>query len=157
MDRWWVDCRAELAARLRCCSSSYFSIPTNKARCVSPIFSSVHHRKDFFLSEMVLNLCASTKKEKMFLQNSAIGPGALQPNKANPVIILPMHWEELICRTKQQIVERMHRSPMTRPACFCFFSIWFLFRFHFPVFLFLFLFSSFFHVHIFQKMFVIFK
>ena len=78
-------------------------------------------------------MCLSTGKYKKFVQNTATGPGALQPNKANPVIILPMRWEELICRTRRQIVECTHRSPKTRPARFCFFSFRFLFRFHFPL------------------------
>ena len=110
------------------------SIPTNKARSVSPIFSSVHHRKYFLFYPSWKFICVCLLgKEFWYVRR------ALWPSKQAPLVFRPRSWEISIFRTGQQIVGVSHRTTNTGLDDFslflCFTSIFILlslYLFSFP-------------------------
>ena len=144
------------------------SIPINKARCVSPIFSSVHHRKNFCSIQCCTKfLCVHLlEKKNSFVPKFVRGPHMLRPRKESPFLSCPFMWKNIIYRTGRQIVQITHMAPkLGQPVfvfslfCFCFyfpfFLLFFFFIFFFPSLFFFFYFFINSNFHFFQNSFFV--
>ena len=105
---------------------------------LSPNFSSVHHEKCFFLSEVVLNsyvlrnsYAFIRQKKKKYFQNFVVWAAHCGLAKPADLFFCPHRWENSIFRAERKIIGASHRTTNNGLAHFSLFLFLLLFLFSF--------------------------